>query len=921
MSRDGEEWGRVSEVFLAVLEETPERRAALLTELTGGDRALAREVEELLDAHFGHGHFDRLSDGVGLSSLHDTASAAEGARVGPYELLEEIGRGGMGTVFRARRADGQFDQEVALKLHHSDVYRSELRERFLAERQILARIAHPHIARLLDGGVTEDGQSYFAMEYVDGQPIDVYCDARRLSVRERLELFRVVCGAVDHAHRNLVVHRDLKPRNVLVTSDGEVKLLDFGIAKLLDAGGASTATYVTQVGARMLTPDYAAPEQIRGDAVTTSTDVYQLGVLLYEILAGVRPHTLHDASLLELERVVLRGEPEPVSKATTRVEEGAPTPDHRAGQRSTEPDRLSRELRGDLDAIVGTALRREPEDRYSSAAAVSVEIERHLTGHPVRARASSRWYRTRRFVGRNRVGVAAAAAALLAGSVFAVDRSRQVRATRTALAESEQVTDFLVSVFQSSSPELMNGDAVTLRDVLDAGADRVRSELAEEPVVQARLMSLIAEVYEHLGVYEPALELRRDALATREASLPAGHPDIVWAAVQLATQIAARGDAAEARARLIAAEEALKGGRVAEVDRALRLNDLGYGWQVLGDHERARRLYEASIGAYRQVEPEEPARASPLINLGHLLLAASEADSAEALFVEALAIRRSLFDERTVVVANAVLSLARAVQAKGDLVRADSLLGEVARIREAIYPEGHPLLHTLSVQRAALLVAMDRSEEAALLYRDAVAGLSAQLGPGDGELALARNDWGSVLNRLERFEEAERPLRAALPVFVERYGVAHAFSQIVRNNLAVALSGGERFDEAEALFRQALEESRSMGGPGDDSVQTLTDWAQVRVRRGDLAGAVSLFEEAVPLLIAARGEADSETQRTRNRLGAVLVALERYEDAEAVLLAAYAAAPDETRSFTSQELVELYDAWGRPDEAGRYRDG
>lgn len=919
MSGGRDRWARVGDIFCAALDTEPEKRADLIMRLTGGDQDLASEVRELLSAHFDGGHFDRLSEEVGAPQPAPDAPSHRRDRIGPYEVVEEVGRGGMGAVFRARRADGQFEQEVALKLHRADVYRSELRDRFLSERQILALISHPNIARLLDGGVTEDGRSYFAMEYVEGLPLDHYCDTHRLTVAERLRLFRSVCDAVQHAHQNLVVHRDLKPSNILVTDDGTVKLLDFGIAKLLDAGGARAATDATQAGSRMLTPDYASPEQIQGGPVTTATDVYQLGVLLFELLTGVRPHDLRDASLLELERSVLLNAPPLPSSAVGRPHDTAGSPDVRASRRGTRADRLARALRGDLDAIVHVAMQHEPERRFDSAAGLSEEIERYLDGHPVKARRSSRWYRAAKFVRRNRTGVAATLALLLGGGLFSAERARQVRATETALAQSEQVTDFLVSLFQSSNPEVTRGDTPSLRQVLDYGADRVRTELADDPAVQTRLMGVIAEVYETLALPDPATALRREALAIREASLPEDHPDVATASVQLATLLASRGDADAARVALDDAERRLEVARLDDRQRALNLNNLGFGWQVIGERDRAQRHYESSIALHRSLSPPVPARVSPLINLGHIRLGVADPDSAEALFREGLAIRRSLFEETTADVANVLLALARAVQARGALAEADSLVREVMRIRREIYPPGHPMIGTLIVQRASILNQLGRPEESDALYREAIEGMEISLGSDDAELALARNDRGVLLNTMGRFEEAERVLRPALSVFEERYGPTHVFSSIVRSNLAEAVAGRGGFTEAERLFLRALTDLEAADGQGRATANLLADWAEARIRARDLPGAAEKFSAAIAVLLETEPESDPDTQRTRNRLGAVLTALERYEESEAVLLAAYAAAPEETRSYSAQGLVALYEAWGRPAAADRYR--
>ena len=421
-----ERWQQADAVFSEALDLPPEKRAAFLDEACAGDADLRREVERLFEADAQAGLFlETPSDWFDAPRLPGPGVAAEGDRarravlgqqVGPYRLLDEIGHGGMGTVYLAERADGQFEQQVALKLVRSGVATDEALRRFRLERQILAGLHHPHVARLLDGGVTEDGTPYFVMEYVAGIPIDRYCDEHRLSIAERLRLFCTVCAAVQYAHQNLVVHRDLKPSNILVTDDGQVKLLDFGIARLLDPEARTLSPALTQTGLRLMTPEYASPEQVRGEPVGTASDGYQLGVLLYELLTGHRPYRLPGRLLHHIERIVCEEMPTRPSTAVVQIEEvevsgdggtQSITPEQVSRARSTSIERLRRRLAGDLDNIVLMALRKEPARRYASVGNLEADIQRHLTGLPVRARPDTLVYRATKFVRRNWIGVAA----------------------------------------------------------------------------------------------------------------------------------------------------------------------------------------------------------------------------------------------------------------------------------------------------------------------------------------------------------------------------------------------------------------------------------------------------------------------------------------------------------------------------------
>ncbi len=435
-----ERWKAVEPLLERVLELEPERRAAFLDEGCSGDPDLRAAVERLLAACERAEPLLESPAPVVYSALLAPApeplAPAVGARLGPWRIVGEAGHGGMGVVYLAERADEQYRQQIALKVLRGGAFDAHLARRFLEERQILASLNHPHIARLVDGGVTEEAVPWFAMEYVQGEPIDRYCDGRRLLVEQRLRLFLDVCDAVQYAHRSLVVHRDLKPSNILVTGDGQVKLLDFGIAKLIEGGqggGRAGGQEATGTGLRLMTPEYASPEQVRGQPVSTASDVYSLGVVLYELLAAERPYRA--GSGRDIEQLILEHEPARPSQMAARA--GSPP----AAARGTTPDRLRRQLAGDLDTIVLTALRKEPGRRYPSVEQLASDVRRHLEGLPVSARRDTWAYRAGKFVRRSRValvaGVIGAALALGAVALLAL-RTSEPR--RIELGRATQVT-------------------------------------------------------------------------------------------------------------------------------------------------------------------------------------------------------------------------------------------------------------------------------------------------------------------------------------------------------------------------------------------------------------------------------------------------------------------------------------------------
>ena len=414
-----EQWQRVKQLVDHAILTDPGERSAYLDAACGEDRELRQEVESLLAAHEQAGT-DFLKDpAVDFKSAVSAPAARAHSRIGVYQIIDQLGHGGMGEVYRAARADGQYDQQVAIKLVRVGLDTSFLLERFRHERQILASLDHPNIARLLDGGTTENGTPYLVMELLEGVPIDQYCDEHKLSVTQRLQLFRQVCGAVQYAHQRLVIHRDLKPSNVLVTREGVPKLLDFGIAKILDQSSDAQTTL-----GQSMTPEYASPEQIRGETITTASDVYSLGVGLYQLLTGCSPYGVNTNNAHELSRAILETEPPrpstvvlnpkvvPPGDTKINAEPLSSAGVSNAGEGS--PARLARRLQGDIDNILLMALRKEPQRRYASVEQFAEDIRRHLAGLPVIAAKDSWNYRTGKFVRRHRAAIIAAGLALVA---------------------------------------------------------------------------------------------------------------------------------------------------------------------------------------------------------------------------------------------------------------------------------------------------------------------------------------------------------------------------------------------------------------------------------------------------------------------------------------------------------------------------
>jgi serine/threonine-protein kinase len=682
-----ERWQRVTDLFNAALEHPPETRAAWLVEQCGGDAALCREVASLLEADSPSDPTTSVAQVV-VNAIADTVAtpALPPQSIGPYRILREIGQGGMASVFLAIREGDDFEQRVAIKVVRGLLGGESLR-RFRAERQILASLEHPCIARLLDGGATADGVPYLAMEYVDGEPIDQYCTQQRLGIRERLQLFCRVCDAVSHAHRNLVVHRDLKPSNILVNADGTPKLLDFGIARLIAEEGPSGMP-LTLTGMRVLTPEYASPEQVRGEPITTAADVYSLGVLLFELLTGERPLSFPTRQSAEIERVACTVEPPRPSTAVKTTRE-------------------ARLLAGDLDTIILTALRKEPGRRYASASHLADDIRRYLDGRPVLARNPTWKYRSIRFVQRHLTGVAMTtvlAAVVIGFAVTLVLQNRRVRAERDA---SEQVTALLLETYSSYDPTESRGSAVTAQELLDTGASRIQGELKGQPAMQARMLDRFGELYTNLGLSDRAVDVLRSALAARES---VGDTDSVAAAqtlTHLAEALTDSGELREAEAFAQRAVDILRRRAAAGAELAEALHTLG----VLRDRRGA------------------PDGVEMLTESIELWRATKGADSFEfAGGVGAIAASaRSLADRHASLVARA------------DLLRAERSERELLVARRKVLGDVHRLTATSLHRLGLLLRAMDRHAEAEPLLQEALATRRTLLGDGHALVARTRD--------------------------------------------------------------------------------------------------------------------------------------------------------------------------------------
>ena len=864
MTPHSDRWTRIEALFEALADLPPEARVARLAEEP--DRAVRREVRALLEADSqASGFFGHLAGEISP----DAASLSPGTRIGPYVLAEKIGEGGMGVVWKAERDDGTFARTVALK-----ILRAGDSRRFLAERQILARLDHPAIARIHDGGLTPDGRPYFAMEYVQGEPITDYAERHGLAVEERLALFAQVCEAVQFAHARLVVHRDLKPSNVLVaegegaSAKGEkgtpasraphpasphIKLLDFGIAKLLDEDALLTHTG----SASPLTPAYAAPEQLLGDEITTATDVYALGVLLYELLTGTRPYGLAGRARRAMEHAILETEPTRPSEAVTQTDTLA------EGLRQSR----ARKLRGDLDHICLAALCKEPEARYGSAEAFAQDVRRHLAGDPVQARGPGALYRVRRFARRHRGAVAGAGLAVLLLLGWAASATLQAQRVADERDRAEALNRVLVELFEGVDPRAGGDRDLTVSEFLATATDQLSRDLDDRPALRAELLSVVASSHLGLGDHVTADSVAGLAATAAEA-LPPGHPARTTARGSHAWTRTYHGDyqTSERIYRDLLTEASAR-------DRPTVLNDFAIVLGEMGEHDEARTLLRQSIATLRQRDDDE-SRGSLASALDNLATSYSDDWTAEG------------------------------------YNRAWPLQQEAVQIKAQIHGPDHPQTAEALSELAGLAADRDNLATADSLFARSVSILEAAYGAEHPTLATVINNWALRLDNAGRRERAEPMYRRALAIREAVYGASHQETAGTMQNLAVLVSASpERYEEALALFSRAEAIYLAVLPEGHYlTAFPIAGRASARREAGDDAGALRDGRQSVAILEAALGADHPIVTQVRGQMGVSLARTGRTAEAEPLLRTALQSGvdlSDEDRRIFEETLAAI----------------
>jgi eukaryotic-like serine/threonine-protein kinase len=865
-----ERYRQVKDLFQSALGYEPNRRAAFLSHACEGDEALYSEVESLLIAHAGAASFIESPAYESLSDLlaEEPPESIAGRQIGPYKLVREIGEGGMGLVYLAKRADDQYQQQVALKLIKRGMDTDFILRRFLSERQILARLDHPNIAKLLDGGTSEDGLPYFVMDYIEGLPIDRYCDEHKLPTVERLKLFRTVSSAVGYAHQNLVVHRDIKPSNILVTSEGVPKLLDFGIAKLLRSDLSVQTLDATATAQRMMTPDYASPEQVRGEQITTASDVYSLGVLLFELLTGHRPYRTKSRLPHDIAKAICEEEPVKPSTAINRIEAGVGsdgrsvielTPEAVSRCRDGQPDKLRRRLTGDLDNIVLMAIRKEPERRYRSVDEFSEDLRRHLEKLPVIARKNTFAYRSAKFIKRHRVGVAAAlvvAATLIGAIVVTQMEARKARAER---AKAEWRFNDVRKLANSYLFELHDAienlpGSTPARNLLVKRAqeylDSLAREASDDPSLQRELATAYQKVgdvlgrpgFANLGNKTGALENYRKALEIHQA-LALSDPMNIEAQRGLATNYDRIGDALRTTGDAVGALESYNKAlalreKFVTADADTR-RDLGNSYDRIGDMLAATgNLVEALVSQRKALALREELASAELTNakdrrtlfvscikVGDMLMKTGDTGEALESYRRAEVIREAMAAadptnaqaRREVAISQD--KIGNALAAKGDTGEALESYRKALTIREALAaadPMNAEMHRDLSVSHEKIgnmLAARGDTAGALASYRKGLA-LDEASSAADPTNAQARLDVSIGYERIGDMQLKSRELTGALESYRKALAIRETLAAAdptnadVRRDLATSYA---RTGEAQAAMKsinEALESHR-----------------------------------------------------------------------------------------------------------------
>ena len=883
-----ERWNKIQSLFEKAIELDFSEREDYLKKECADDSDLLAEVLSLLSADEKQ-HSIFAGSAAEFIAIDD--ANLDGKIFGNYRAIKQIGSGGMGSVYLAERADGVFEQKVALKVVKPGMNSHEIITRFEEERQILARLQHPNIARLLDGGISEIGLPYFTMEYVEGKPITEYCDENNLTIEERLNLFKKVCEAVLYAHQNLVIHRDIKPSNILVKEDGGDKLLDFGIAKVFEED--TDQKFVTRTGMRVMTPEYASPEQVKGEPVSTATDIYSLGLILYQLLTGCPPYEVTSSSALEMERIICLTEPQKPSVMITKIFSSSAdagekaSPDFISQKRKTTIPRLKKRVSGDLDNICLMAIRKEPERRYSSIAQFITDIDNHLNGLPIAARKSTTGYRTKKFIQRHKVGVVVATVAVILialVTIFYTIRLAEERDKAQLEAEkSKKVSEFLAGIFQVSDPEQSKGETITARELLDNGVKRIESELSGQPEVLANMLGVTGNVYRSLGLYDNALKLLQKAYAINDSLLGGESPETAKSLNDLANLNFAMGNYESAVEKFNEALQKRKNiyGKKS-LEAAESMNDLAMVLREEGNYQVSEDLLSSALTIRKKLlSSESPEVAQTMNNLGLLKEDMGDFDEAKKLLSEALQIKEKIYGKIHPSVTETIGNLAFLLQQMGEYEEASNLFNETLKIDKNLFGDLHPVVSTDLYNLASNTALMGDLNAAEKLYSEVLELDKKLLGEEHPYIALDLNNLAGIYSDKGDYKKAEDLYKKSLNLNRKIYGKEHPEVATSMSNLGVMYSRWRKYDLAETYLKSALDMRIKLLGENHPNVVTsLNIYASLLTGQKRYSEAVELYRRSLERRIKMLGEDHPQTANAFLGLGNALIEVKKYKDAE-----------------------------------------
>ncbi len=903
-SLSAESWQLVQSIFEQALECNPEQLQSLLDAQCGDNQLIKQAVLQLLEHDR---QLTKFATRQATSNLLDIISQQElTTEIGRYRLIKKLEQGGMGQIFLAERSDNEFDKQVVIKLMRAELFTSDLtRDKFRHERQILANLEHPNIARLLDGGTLNNGTPYVVMEYIQGIPITEYCHNNRLTLRQLLKLFLKLCDALEYAHRKLVIHRDIKPANILVTADGQPKLLDFGIAQENQHEAENSDRENSPGSLHSGTLGYASPEQLRNQPQYASTDIYSLGVLLYQLIGQKLPFDGRSNAEL-LKQMQTTPACQPTSGNVLK------------GWRSLGPE---------LNLIIQHALQYQPSDRYQSCTELSNDLNRLLNLQPISVHSASRAYRTDKFIRRNPLGVGLGSTILLMLCIFLLNNANHTRRLEIERDKAEQAKDFLVELFVVSDPSESRGNTVTAREILDRGAQEIESELQDQPELQTDLMLTMGKVYRSLGLFDQSESMLQQSVDINKAQFDDSNPLLAEALMQLAWLYKERSEFSKAEAL---SRESLALRRQYHPDDlialAAGLNNLGTILEDFGKQDEAEPLYREALAIRQAALPEIHADiAVSLNNLAGLVRANKQFAEAEVLYEQSLKIRRELYGDEHPAIAIILNNLAALLGETGKTEASIVYYRESLAMRQRLYEPGHPSIAIGMLRLASSLSSISQYSEAESLLNQALAIYQQLYDDDNFNVLRAMSNLGVLTTKSGNYDTSVAAFKKVIEGFHKIYSGDHANIVTIMNNLAIAQMLSGQLTAAEETLRHSREmEHRLNGDTSAKMAEILVTTATVEIRQGNYQPAEQLAREALDIYTPILDEGHWRIAMTNSVIASALTGQQKFEQAESILLQSYPVVMQEKgkdvylANQVVERMIQLYSAWDKPERVEFY---